>query len=163
MTQTCFDFGVVLRKESYEDIVRNKSLNSLLKEAHLDKMDRKILDIFMRRNKPMAHSREEPLPIGRMYFSEKEHSIFFLSGYNSNSNSYSRYLFLFEDSLNDDVWSDYGLFTMEEPSYYDITDIVFSRPDPSKKDYCQECHNEELYWHAMSAKCSMCHKIILGG
>lgn len=33
----------------------------------------------------------------------------------------------------------------------------------SRKDYCYDCENEELYTHAMTFKCSKCHKIILGG
>lgn len=32
-----------------------------------------------------------------------------------------------------------------------------------RKDYCYDCKNEELYPHAMTLKCSKCHKIILGG
>lgn len=35
--------------------------------------------------------------------------------------------------------------------------------EPARKDYCYDCDNAELYCHAMTFKCSECHKIILGG
>lgn len=35
--------------------------------------------------------------------------------------------------------------------------------DRTRKDYCYDCSTDELYWHAMTAKCKKCHTIILGG
>jgi hypothetical protein len=36
--------------------------------------------------------------------------------------------------------------------------------EPKKRtDYCWDCRNDKLYTHAMTFKCSICDKIILGG
>lgn len=32
-----------------------------------------------------------------------------------------------------------------------------------RKDFCKDCNNDKLYVHAMTFKCTKCHKIILGG
>ena len=37
------------------------------------------------------------------------------------------------------------------------------KDEETKKDYCYNCKTDELYWHAMTAKCTKCDQIILGG
>lgn len=59
---------------------------------------------------------------------------------------------LFNDEDIDEFLKDFGnLF--DEPA----------KKEQERKDYCYKCKSDELYWHAMTAKCCKCDDIILGG
>ena len=45
----------------------------------------------------------------------------------------------------------------------DLLDGTATAIAEARKDFCYDCKNDNLYWHAMTAKCNQCHQIIMGG
>lgn len=62
----------------------------------------------------------------------------------------------------------FGLYYIDfAQEYFKFIENIDEKQNESaeikRKDYCYDCNNDDLYCHAMTFKCSKCHKIILGG
>jgi hypothetical protein len=128
-------------------------------DAGLNPSDKNLKNILTRRKASLYYAGLAP---NRFYFSQEELAIFYLDRWKTDVSVHARYLFLDASELwHNDIWGDWGIAI--DRNYFDITDLLQFRAPTDKKDFCQDCKNEELYWQAMAAKCSICHKIILGG
>lgn len=76
-------------------------------------------------------------------------------------------------SLNSDMWKGgddclwcvvptFGKYLIHRPTRK-ILEKDFAKKKARRPDYCYSCQSENLYWHVMTAKCSSCHSVILGG